>query len=124
MQYPVEYTYKIYYYLCCCVLAAFAMLLLIIVGCVAGVVEAVTDFPFRNISLSWEDRVDDLVNRLTLQEKVDQMAFGGGGSGKPVPAIQRLGIGPYQFDTECLHGVMGMKSTSFPQAIGLSASFR
>lgn len=100
------------------------MLLLIVVGCVTSIVQAAADLPFRNISLSWEDRVNDLVNRLTLEEKVYQMAFGGGATDKPVPAIQRLGIGPYQFDTECLHGVMSMKSTSFPQAIGLSASFR
>lgn len=79
--------------------------------------------PFRNISLSWEDRVNDLVSRLTLEEMVGQMAGGGGSTYKPEPAIPRLGIGRYQFDTECLHGVMNMKATTFPQAIGLSASF-
>lgn len=80
--------------------------------------------PFRNISLSWEDRVNDLVSRLTLEEMVGQMAGGGGSTYKPSPEIARLGIERYQLDTECLHGVMNMKTTSFPQAIGLSASFR
>lgn len=89
---------------------------------VHGQTEAVV-LPFRNISLSWEDRVNDLVSRLTLQEMVAQMAGGGGATYKPEPAIPRLGIGQYQFDTECLHGVMNMKATAFPQAIGLSASF-
>lgn len=80
--------------------------------------------PFRNISLSWEERVDDLVSRLTLKEMVLQLGSGGGVTSSPEPAIPRLGIGSYQFDTECLHGVMDMKTTTFPQAIGLSASFR
>lgn len=97
---------------------------LVIVACIVFFSQANADLPFRNISLSWEARVEDLVNRLTLQEMVDTMAFGGGGSGRPVPAVVRLGIKPYQFDTECLHGVMEMKTTAFPQAIGLSASFR
>lgn len=52
------------------------------------------------------------------------MAMGGGGSGQPVPPVPRLGISAYQFDTECLHGVMMVPVTSFPQSLGLSASFR
>ena len=85
---------------------------------------SVKDFPFRNTSLSWDERLDDLMKRLTLQEMVDQMAYGGGGPGKPCPAIDRLGIPPYNFDTECLRGIAGMKSTTYPQSIGLAASFR
>ena len=48
-----------------------------------------------------------------------QMAKGGGGNyGGPAPAITRLGIGPYQWDTECLSGdVMAGNATSFPIAI-------
>ena len=55
---------------------------------------------------------------------VNNMAMGGGGTGKPVPGIDRLGIRPYQFDTECLHGIMDEPTTAFPQSLGLSASFR
>lgn len=81
-------------------------------------------FPFQNTSLSWEDRVDDLVKRLTLEEMVLQMAFGGGDAG-PCPAIERLGIKPYNFNTECLRGVVAPnKATAFPVSIGMAATFR
>jgi len=53
-----------------------------------------------------------------------QMAMGGGSTFKPAPAIERLGISPYQYNTECLHGVVNLPTTSFPQSLGLSASFR
>lgn len=50
------------------------------------------DFPFRNTSLPWNDRVNDLVSRLTLEEIQLQMARGGSGEyGGPAPAIPRLG---------------------------------
>ncbi|XP_046550186.1 probable beta-D-xylosidase 2 [Haliotis rubra] len=85
----------------------------------------VGDYPFRNISLPWEDRVNDLVGRLTLDEIQLQMARGGSGSkAGPAPAISRLGIKPYSWDTECLRGdVSAGEATSFPQALGLGASF-
>ncbi|XP_067675255.1 uncharacterized protein [Haliotis asinina] len=85
----------------------------------------VGDYPFRNTSLPWEDRVDDLVGRLTLDEIQLQMARGGSGSkAGPAPAISRLGIKPYSWDTECLRGdVSAGEATSFPQALGLAASF-
>jgi beta-glucosidase len=86
----------------------------------------VSDYPFRNVSLSWSDRVDDLVDRLTLDQIVQQLARGGAGEhGGPAPAIENLGIGPYQWNTECLRGdVEAGNATSFPQAIGLAAAFR
>ena len=53
------------------------------------------NFPFRNTSLSWDDRVTDLIGRLTLPDLVYQMAKGGAGpQGGPAPAIPRLGIKP------------------------------
>jgi len=52
------------------------------------------------------------------------MAMGGGGTYQPVPAIPRLGISEYQYDTECLHGIKSLDTTAFPQALGLAASFR
>lgn len=82
------------------------------------------DFPFRNISLSWTERVNDLVGRLTVDEIMYQMASGGGDLYPPAPSISRLGVGPYQWDTECLSGdVFAGNATSFPQPIGLAASF-
>ncbi|XP_012942128.1 probable beta-D-xylosidase 7 [Aplysia californica] len=84
------------------------------------------DFPFRNTRLPWDERVDDLVSRLTLEEIQVQMARGGAGEfGGPAPAIPRLGIGSYQWVTECLRGDAYTieNATGFPQAIGLAATF-
>jgi hypothetical protein len=63
--------------------------------------------------------VNDLVSRLRTEEIMYQMAKGGGGKyGGPAPAIPRLGIGPYQWDTECLNDdVMAGNATSFPIAL-------
>ncbi|KAK3600409.1 hypothetical protein CHS0354_026642 [Potamilus streckersoni] len=85
----------------------------------------VSDFPFRNVSLPWDVRVDDLVKRLTLNEVMFQMAKGGAGpKGGPAPAIERLNISPYQWSTECLRGDADAgKATAFPQALGLAAAF-
>ena len=48
--------------------------------------------PFWNTSLSWEERVNDLVARLTLEEIQLQMARGGAGPySTPAPPIMRLG---------------------------------
>ncbi|KAK6171512.1 hypothetical protein SNE40_019687 [Patella caerulea] len=77
------------------------------------------DFPFYNVSLTWEERVDDLVSRLTIPEMVGQMSRGTNGT----DPIQRLGIKPYEWWTECLRGDIGGGGTGFPEAIGLAASF-
>lgn len=84
-----------------------------------GIVSAQTKyvFPFQNPSLPIEERVNDLVSRLTLEEKISQMVFNS-------PAIERLGIPAYNWWNECLHGVArnGL-ATVFPQAIGLAATW-
>ncbi|KAL5010597.1 hypothetical protein ScPMuIL_012902 [Solemya velum] len=81
-----------------------------------------------NTSLPFSERVNDLVSRLDLEEIVLQMSKGGGStngsSGGPAPAIPRLGIGPWEWQTECMRGDAGAgNATSFPQSIGLAASF-
>ena len=49
-------------------------------------------YPFRNTSLSWGARVDDLVGRLTDHEMILQMSHGGRSPETgPAPAIPRLG---------------------------------
>lgn len=75
-------------------------------------------YPFQNPSLSIETRVNDLVSRLTLEEKVMQML-------NSAPAIQRLNIPAYDWWNECLHGVArtSFHVTSYPQAIGMAATF-
>ncbi|XP_071113743.1 uncharacterized protein [Haliotis cracherodii] len=84
-------------------------------------------YPFRNTSLSIDERVADLINRLSLDEIAEQMAGAGGGGmhgGEPSPAIPRLGIGKFVWSVECLRGDgMAGNATSFPQALGLAASF-
>jgi len=75
------------------------------------------NFPFRNPRLAIEKRVDDLVSRMTLEEKISQMQ-------NSAPAIERLGIQQYDWWNEALHGVARAgTATVFPQAIGLAATF-
>ena len=73
--------------------------------------------PFQDPALDVESRAQDLVARLSLTEKIDQMLY-------DAPAIPRLGIPAYNWWNECLHGVgrAGL-ATVFPQAIGLAATF-
>jgi len=72
---------------------------------------------FRNPSLPIEERVNDLVSRMTLEEKVSQMVHA-------APAIPRLGIPEYNWWSEGLHGAAREGyATVFPQAIGLAATF-
>ncbi|MBN1797517.1 MAG: glycoside hydrolase family 3 C-terminal domain-containing protein [Spirochaetales bacterium] len=66
---------------------------------------------------SFEQRVADLISRLTLPEKVSQLIFIN-------KAIPRLGIPEYVWCNECLHGVARAgNATVFPQAIALGATF-
>jgi beta-glucosidase len=77
-----------------------------------------TQYPFQNTSLSFEQRVNDLVSRMTLEEKVAQMS-------DVTPAIPRLGIPAYDWWNEVLHGVARTPYhvTSYPQAIAMAATF-
>ena len=72
---------------------------------------------YLNATLPLDHRVDDLVARMTLEEKVSQML-------DVAPAIERLGVPEYNWWNEALHGVArsGL-ATSFPQAIGLAATW-
>jgi beta-glucosidase len=72
---------------------------------------------YLNPELATDDRVDDLVSRLTLEEKISQMVY-------TAAAIPRLGIPEYNWWNEWLHGVARAGiATVFPQAIGMAASF-
>jgi len=78
------------------------------------------DFPFQDPDLPWNERVDDLVNRLTIDEIVPQtMAL----YGKEIPGIPRLGVKPFIWITECMRGQFATNTTTFPQSVGLAASF-
>ncbi len=72
---------------------------------------------YLNPELSIEKRVDDLVSRMTLEEKVSQML-------DQAVAIPRLNIPEYNWWNECLHGVARAgEATVFPQAIALAATW-
>src|SRR4030066_252272 len=72
---------------------------------------------FRDPSRSIEERLDDLLSKLTLEEKMTQIIH----TSKAVP---RLDIPEYDWWNECLHGVARAgKATVFPQSIGLAATF-
>jgi beta-glucosidase-like glycosyl hydrolase len=83
--------------------------------------EKVGAFPFQDPSLPWDQRVDDLVSRLTLEDIVPQTEAMYGGQ---TPAIPALNILPYVWISECLHGDADTHGTAFPQSIGLAATFR
>jgi beta-glucosidase len=70
---------------------------------------------YKDPSLPIEQRVNDLVSRMTLDEKISQMM-------NSAAAIDRLGIPSYDWWSEGLHGVAAAgEATVFPQAIGLGA---
>jgi beta-glucosidase len=84
---------------------------------IADAQQPVYAFPFRNPALSEEQRVSDLVSRMTLKEKADQLLY-------TAPAIPRLGIPSYNWWNEALHGVARAGyATVFPQSITIANSW-
>lgn len=83
----------------------------------AGPSAKQSEAPYMNPALPIAARVNDLVSRMTLQEKVLQMQH-------TAPAIPRLGIPSYDWWNEALHGVARSGyATVFPQAIGMAATW-
>jgi len=73
--------------------------------------------PYQNTSLSAAERADDLLGRLTLEEKVSLMM-------DTSPAIERLGIPQFQWWNEALHGIgRNGFATVFPITMGMAASW-
>ncbi|MBK9484011.1 MAG: glycoside hydrolase family 3 C-terminal domain-containing protein [Chitinophagaceae bacterium] len=87
-------------------------LLLFYVACLSAQSPA-----YLNASIPVETRVQDLLGKMTLEEKASQI-------NNTSPAITRLQIPAYNWWNEALHGVAraGL-ATSFPQPIGLAATF-
>ena len=72
---------------------------------------------YKNPDLPIDQRVDDLVSRMTLEEEASQMGYAS-------PAIPRLGIPYYNWWSEGLHGFgRAGRATVFPQAIGAAATW-
>ncbi|MCY0931717.1 glycoside hydrolase family 3 C-terminal domain-containing protein [Streptomyces sp. H27-H1] len=73
--------------------------------------------PFRNPALPLRKRVDDLLERLTLEERIAMLH-------QCAPAVPRLGVGFFRTGSEALHGVSWLGvATVFPQAVGLGATW-
>ena len=71
---------------------------------------------YLNPALSIEVRVDDLISRMTLEERASQVVH-------QAKAIPRLGVPAYNWASEALHGVVTDHVTVFPEPIGLAATF-
>ncbi len=81
------------------------------------VFNLLAQLPYTNPALSHEARAQDLLGRLTLEEKVALMQ-------DQSPAVPRLGVPEFGWWNEALHGVARSGyATVFPQAIGMAASF-
>ncbi|WP_326820070.1 glycoside hydrolase family 3 protein [Streptosporangium sp. NBC_01756] len=91
-------------------------------------VQAAETLPFRDPTLPLSRRIDDLLGRLTLAEKISWLH-------QYQPAVDRLGIGLFKTGTEALHGVawstdiddggkvVTAQGTVFPQAVGLASTW-
>lgn len=89
--------------------------------------SAEDDFPFGNPDLPLQTRIDDLLGRMTLEERISLLhQF-------PLP-VPRLGITEFRSGTEALHGVAWTTdyrdgsvktatATTFPQAVGLASTW-
>ncbi len=94
----------------------------LVVSCLILAVTSINaqniQYPFLNTELSFEERVNDLVNRMTLEEKVGQLMY-------KSHAIPRLGIPAYNWWSGATHGIGRTKEivTVYPQSIALAATF-
>ncbi len=93
------------------------LIILIVSNLLLSAQQAAYSFPFQNPALSEEQRVNDLISRMTLKEKADQLLY-------TAPAIPRLGIPSYNWWNEALHGVARAGyATVFPQSITIANSW-
>ena len=84
--------------------------------CMAASLQAQV-LPYKNVNLTAAQRADDLLGRLTLEEKVSLMM-------DTSPAIERLGIPQFQWWNEALHGIgRNGFATVFPITMGMAASW-
>ncbi|WP_342415864.1 glycoside hydrolase family 3 C-terminal domain-containing protein [Paenibacillus sp. FSL R10-2782] len=75
------------------------------------------EYFFQNPKIHLDERVWDLVSRLTLEEKIESML-------QYQPAIERLGVAAYKHGTEAAHGIAWLgEATSFPQPVGLACTW-
>jgi beta-glucosidase len=98
---------------CCTALLAISVFLILTITSLAQTAKPIYTDPDQPI----DKRVDDLVDRMNLEEKASQLV-------NHTRAIPRLGVLEYDLWSEALHGVANNGiATVFPQAIGLGATF-
>jgi beta-glucosidase len=79
--------------------------------------EAPAKASYLDPTVPVERRVDDLISRMTLEEKVSQMRDG-------AASVPRLDVPAYYWWSEAAHGVAAAGyATNFPQVIGLAATW-
>jgi len=94
-----------------------ALLLALGALCVSALAQSQKPLPYLDPLLPDQQRVDDLVSRMTLDEKVAQLI-------NTTPAIPHLNIPAYDYWSEGLHGIARSGyATMFPQAIGMAATW-
>ena len=94
-----------------------AALLLVATLSSAALAQSPKPLPYMDSTLPTQQRVDDLVSRMTLDEKVAQLI-------NTTPAIPRLNVPAYDYWSEGLHGIARSGyATMFPQAIGMAATW-
>src|SRR3984885_10102371 len=72
---------------------------------------------YKNPAAPFEKRADDLLSRMTLEEKISQLM-------NDSAPIDRLGVPAYNWWNECLHGVARAgRATVFPETIGFAATW-
>jgi len=72
---------------------------------------------YKDPSIPMDKRVDDLLSRMTIEEKVSQLT-------SDSPAVERLDVPAYNWWNECLHGVARAgRATVFPEPIGMAATW-
>lgn len=74
------------------------------------------EYPFQNPKLSIDERVEDLLSRLTPEDKIGLMMNGS-------TSVDNLGIPAYNWWSEACHGICATGATVYPQAIALAATF-
>src|SRR6202142_3184127 len=93
-----------------------AILLLTAASPVAQTAQPASTPLYLDPSQPVDVRVDDLVSRMTLEEKASQLV-------NQARAIPRLKVPAYDWWSESLHGVAVNGTTEFPEPVGLAATF-
>ncbi|MBO6045803.1 MAG: glycoside hydrolase family 3 C-terminal domain-containing protein [Bacteroidales bacterium] len=89
----------------------------LILSLTAGLFLTMGAFAQESKEAAMHKKAVDLISQMTLDEKISMMM-------NSTPGVERLGIKPYDWWNEALHGVArNGRATVFPEPIGLGATF-